>query len=160
MSILKEWFCADHGEFECSHPICPTPGCESREVIREIRTAPGFKSDVTKRTDAGLRRTAQMYGQSNFRSAKEGESSKADNRANEMIWGLEAGAKVIGRPLTAAHVPTTYNFKDESGAPRQWTDRGALINLANEAGLTQRVLPIPAETISHMGDKDNARKIK
>lgn len=156
MPIIHEWFCAQHGEFEGSHPICPHLGCDSAEVVKEHRTPPKLKSDTTKRTDAGLKRTAEMYGQSNFKSAREGESSKANSRADGMLWGDQA-AQFIGKPLTQAHQEVAYTFKDKEGKAQQWVDRGGMRTVASEVGITQRVLPA-AEVTIHEKDSKAARK--
>lgn len=129
--MIKEWFCADHGVFEGSHPICPAMGCASSEVVREIRTAPAIKSDTTKRTDAGIRDLAQSYGQSDFKSAKDGESSKAASQADGVLWGSKA-QEFIGRPLTQAHTPQKFLVKDGKGAQREWVDRGGIVTASNE----------------------------
>lgn len=150
-SVIKEWFCGEHGSFEGSHPICPNLGCESREVIREFRTAPAFKSDGTKRTDAGLRKTVDDYRLGDLKSARPGESSKAHSRADGLLWGDDA-QKFIGKPLTAAHVPAAFDVKDESGHKSRWVDPGGMRMVANEMGITQSVLP-KAEITGHLKDK-------
>ncbi len=33
MAVLKQWTCAKHGVFTCSHPICSAQGCASSHVI-------------------------------------------------------------------------------------------------------------------------------
>ena len=99
--MLNDFECKKHGIFEGSHPICPAMGCDSSAVKRVFVKAPAVKSDMTKRTDAGMRKSAEMYGQSDWKSAKEGESAKANNRSNEVKWGAEAAA-FLGGDLSAA----------------------------------------------------------
>lgn len=155
--IIKEFFCADHGEFEGSHAICPHMGCDSHDVIREIRTAPKLRSASTSRTDADVRLTAQMYGQSDFKTAtREGDSSKAHNQSAGVLWGAE-GEKLIGKPLTQAHVPQSFDVKTKDGVKR-WTDHGGMRTAANEIGITQKVLP-NAEMRVPASDKEARRKI-
>jgi hypothetical protein len=157
--IIKEWFCGEHGAFEGSHAICPVIGCESAEVVREIRTAPGFKSDITKRTDAGLRKTAEGLGLSNLRSAKVGESAKPRAAGTELLWG-DAGAKMLGKSLTEAHQPAAFDIKTPEGQQAKWVDRGGMVELAN-AGITQRVLPVAAErTVSANDQKLRAQVVE
>lgn len=128
MSVIKEWFCGEHGPFDASHAICPHIGCESAEVVREFRTAPGFKSDGTKRTDAGLQRTMESFGYTDLKSAKVGESAKPNNRSNELLWGDEA-AKMLGKPIAQATAPVTFD------TPKgKWTDRGGIFPVAQEIG--------------------------
>jgi hypothetical protein len=94
--IIFDFKCPRHGVFEGSHAICPQMGCDSEGVEKIFVKAPSFRSDTTKRTDAGLRKSAEMYNQSNWKTAKAGELSKANNRADELLWG-DAGAAMVGR---------------------------------------------------------------
>lgn len=149
MAVWHDWFCAEHGDFEGSHPICPNYGCESKEVIRVYKKAPGFKSDMTKRTDAGLRGIADSYHLSDLKSGKEGDVTKPRLQGEQVLWGKEA-QDFVRTPLTQAHVPQTFNVADpKTGAKKEWTDQGGMRNMA-AIGLTERVLPVPAETISEM----------
>lgn len=140
MSVIKEWFCGEHGDFEASHPICPVIGCASKEVVREFRTAPKLRSATTTRTDAGLRRTAESYN-IDLRSAKEGESSKANTRANGLIWGLENAGKALGAhdPSALLHRPATYEIRDkDTGEVRKWADKyGGMQHAAELVGNTK-----------------------
>ena len=116
--MLNDYECPRHGEFEASHPICPAWGCDSEGVKKVFKKAPAVKSDLTKRTDAGLRKSAEMYNQSDWKTARPGESAKANNRAAELMWGEEAVNRL--GPAVAVHgpagtaVPGTPN---ESWAP-------------------------------------------
>lgn len=98
--MLNDYECAKHGIFECSHPICPTPGCASANV-KKVFTKVNTKSEMTSRTDAGMRRSAEMYNQSDWKTAHEGESSKANNRAAELKWGDDAASFLGGNLETA-----------------------------------------------------------
>jgi hypothetical protein len=153
MAVLKEWACIIHGPFESTHAICPGEGCDSSAVVREFRSAPAFKSDYTKRTDAGIRRSADMYRINNFRSAKEGEAAyggdKAKAMGTEIIWGtgpqfqkMMAGA---GQPLTV---------HDRGGAAHTLTENNAMREAAREAGITRRKLAQAGEVT---GDKDTTK---
>ena len=159
MGIIHEWFCAEHGEFEGTHPICPALGCRSQEVIKEIRTPRATSTGLAKRTDASLRRTAEMYGQSNFKSAKEGESSKANSQASQVLWGDE-GAKMIGKPLTQAFAPAQFNITDQSTGKRAvWTDYGGVPTVANDSQLLNKVTPKAVETIVAGNEKELKRQL-
>jgi hypothetical protein len=35
MGVVRQWMCARHGIFECTHPICPAFGCDSEAVAPE-----------------------------------------------------------------------------------------------------------------------------
>jgi hypothetical protein len=61
MGVMKEWYCAGHGEFEAEEPVCPS-GCKGSFITREFRSAPGYKSVKTKFTDQGMRTIANDYG--------------------------------------------------------------------------------------------------
>lgn len=157
--ILKEWFCSEHGDFEGTHAVCPAMGCESAEVIRVFRTAPAFKSDTTKRTDAGLRKTAEGLGLSNLHSAKEGEHARPRGQGDELLWGDKA-SNFIGRPLTEAHQAQSFDIKTPEGQQGRWVDRGGIVELAN-AGITKNVLPVAAErTVSANDSKLRAQVVE
>lgn len=158
--IIKEWFCSEHGDFEGSHAICPALGCESAEVIRVFHTAPGMKSDNTKRFDDGVRRSAELYQQSDYRSAKAGESSKANNQAASVLWGSNAQDFLAkgGRDITTAHQPASYNITDKEGKKSTWTDHGGMRTVANEVGITKNRLPA-AERIIPTNDQEMRKKI-
>jgi hypothetical protein len=94
--ILNDYKCPRHGQFEGSHPICPHFGCDSSDVQKIFVKAPGTKSDYTKRFDEGMKKSAEMYRQSDWKTAsREGDSSKANNRATELLWGNDA-ARMLG----------------------------------------------------------------
>lgn len=95
--MLNDYKCPRHGLFEASHPICGAMGCDSEGVEKVFLKAPGTKSDYTKRFDAGIKKSAAAYGQTNFLSAREGEVAKANNRASELKWGNDA-ASFLGQP--------------------------------------------------------------
>lgn len=94
--MLNDYKCAKHGVFEASHPICGAMGCDSSAVEKVFMKAPGFKSDLTKRTDDGFRKSAAAYGQSDWKTSRPGEVAKANNRAHELKWGDEA-ATFLGK---------------------------------------------------------------
>lgn len=73
MSIIKEYRCAAHGEFEATEPQCPQ-GCSTRFVKQEIRTAPAYHNGRTKRVDQELDALASTYGMTNIRSDKDSGS--------------------------------------------------------------------------------------
>lgn len=61
--VIKEWHCNACGlDFEGGLQICERCGATDDYVIRAFRTAPGFKSDVTKATDNSLQRFCETYG--------------------------------------------------------------------------------------------------
>lgn len=72
MGVLKEFVCIVHGEFESSHPICPNYGCDSKGVSQEFRTPVRIGTQFRKAFDAGIRKSSEMMGGKNFRTAKAG----------------------------------------------------------------------------------------
>lgn len=153
MAIIHEWKCAVHGPFEGSHPICPEFGCDSESVVKEIRTPRGFKSDATKRTDAGVKRTAEVYRQSDIRSAHEGESSKAGNRSAELLWG-DRGRDIL---QSAMSQPSSHTYRDAKG--RDHVVHSGMRMAAEEAGITKRPLPV-AEVTQHQSDQQMRAQLK
>lgn len=139
--VIKEWRCKDHGDFEGSHPICPGMGCRSQSVERVFLTPPGFKSDALKRHEAGIKQLAQDYGQSDFRSARSGETSKARSVGDRLLWGDE-GAKAIGMSsfgdITAR---TSQPFTVQRPDGRSETVPHGMQQAARDVGIT--ALPVP-----------------
>jgi len=161
--MIREFACLEHGPFEGSHAICPAYGCDSRAVSQEFRTAPKIGSALTRRTDAGLRKSAEMYGINNWKSgAREGDMSFAGHADKalgmEVLWGNEVQKK-MGRSFTElsglAQKPLVVPKRDGSGVLR--LDRNnAMREAATEAGITRRRLPKAAE-VSGAPDTPKAR---
>lgn len=61
MTIIREWKCAGHGDFENEDGRCPQ-GCPPRFVVQEFRTAPAIHDGTTAYTDATLRGLADSVG--------------------------------------------------------------------------------------------------
>ena len=59
MAVIKEYKCLAHGDFDSVNGVCPH-GCTT--VVRAFRTAPGGRSEKTKKTDATLSRLAEKFG--------------------------------------------------------------------------------------------------
>ena len=159
--ILKEWACLEHGPFEGSHAICPALGCDSRAVTQEFRTPVGIRSGLTSRTDAGIRKSSDMYKISNFRSARDGEASYGGDRSKELgmevLWGNDVQKK-MGRSFaemsSAAQAPLVVKKRDGSGHVR--LDRNnAMREAATELGITRRRMPMAAEV---SGAKDTSKE--
>src|SRR5260221_11932751 len=89
MGVIKEFECKKHGHFESSHPICPNFGCRSADVQRVFLTPVGLKSDFVHRHEQGIKKLAESYGQSDFRSARAGEASKKRAVGQELLWGSD-----------------------------------------------------------------------
>src|ERR1700704_1285016 len=88
---VKEYECEVHGAFECTHPICPAFNCDSKKVKQVFITPPNIGSGQLKLFDKGIRKSAEMYGISNFRSAREGEAAYGGEAAlrsgQALLWG-------------------------------------------------------------------------
>lgn len=164
MAVLKEWRCAEHGDFESTHPLCPNFGCESVNVERVFLTPVGTRSDSTKRFDAGIRKSAEMMGISNFKSAKAGDTSFA-GRAQEnevlgtkVLWGDEVAKPVAQGGLgqgfaqltAAAQAPFVATRAD--GSQVSLTSNNAMAEAATELGITSRPVPKAAEVRVASGD--------
>lgn len=100
--MLNDYSCPRHGVFEGSHPICPAMGCNSEGVSKVFLKAPGIRSDYTRRFDEGMKRNAEVYKQTDWKSAEEGENAKANNRADELLWGERANAMLGGNAVQLA----------------------------------------------------------
>jgi hypothetical protein len=154
--VIKEFSCLEHGEFEGSHPICPAYGCASKSVKQEFRTAPKIRHGLTSRTDAGIRKSSDMYQISNFRSARDGEASYGGDKGKalgmEVLWGNDIQRK-MGRNFaelsSAAQQPLVVPKRDGSGNLRL-DKNNAMREAATELGITRRRLPHAAEV---SGDK-------
>jgi hypothetical protein len=156
MAPIKEWRCAQHGDFDGSHPICPSMGCASEHVERVFRTPVGISKGNYKRFDAGLRRTADVMGIRNFRTAHEGEAGYAGRAAEadapigqKLLWGPQEVQKVMGvslaNQLQAAQQPLSVPNRDPGTDPYLTVNNGMRAS-ATTLGITRQVLP-PAEII-------------
>lgn len=104
--VIREYRCAEHGEFECSDPICPAPGCRSQDVTREFRTAPAVRSRMVTQHDTGIRDLSERMGGADFRSAQqEGDTAYGGHLAGGMKWGQDA-EKFLGHTLTEKTIQT------------------------------------------------------
>jgi hypothetical protein len=149
--MIKEWACLEHGAFEASHAICPAFGCDSAHVTQEFRTPVGIKSAWTKRSDAGLRKSSDMYGISNFRSARPGEAAYGGDKARELgqevLWGNDIQRKMghsFSELTSLAAKPLVVNKRDGSGQVRLERNN-AMREAATELGITRRRVPHAAE---------------
>src|SRR5437016_7570872 len=151
MGVIREFECEAHGYFESTHPICWALGCDSAHVKRVFLTAPSVGSPELKRFHEGLKRSADLMGITNFRSAREGESSFG-NSGKGLLWGDEI-KKVLGVDLgqlsAAAAQPLTVIHRDGT---KEAVDKSPMRELAAE-GMTRAVLPKPAELIRSKADK-------
>jgi hypothetical protein len=89
MSVMKEYVCAAHGEFEARTPKCPR-GCSSRFVRQEFRTAPAARSGRTKLLDKEMRNLATDYRLPDIRVTEPGMSVMDNLRKNPSFapsWG-------------------------------------------------------------------------
>lgn len=161
MAIIREWACLEHGPFECSVAICPAFGCDSRCVSQEFRTAPAIRHGNTSRTDAGLRKSSDMYRINNFRSARDGEASYGGDKGKEVglevLWGDQCQKK-LGRSFAEltgiAQQPLVVAKRDGSGMLRLDKNNG-MRQAATELGITRRHIPQAGEV---SGDKATAKE--
>jgi hypothetical protein len=155
MAIIREWKCARHGDFEGSHPLCPEMGCDSARVERAFRTPVAIGQGKYARFDAGLRKSADMMGIDNWKTARPGETGFAGRApiGARVLWGDEV-AKEMGAPLAeqmaVAARPLSVAGKDPATDPYLTVNNGMRAT-ANELGITKAVRP-PAETTIHRSD--------
>jgi len=156
---VKEWECAEHGCFERSHPICPAMGCESENVKQVFLTPPMIASGKLKRFDAGIRKSADMMGINNFRSARPGEAAyggdEAKKRGLEMLWGDDV-KRILGVDMgtlsAAAQQPLTVGNQT-------LTRNNGMREAATELGITRRTIPRAGEVTAHGSEaKISAKK--
>ena len=156
MAIMKEWRCAAHGTFEGTHPICPAMGCESADVQRVFLTPVSISKGQYRQHEAGLRRSADVMGITDWKTAREGETGfhgrSVDSAiGSKVLWGDEVG-KTMGRPMMeqvqAAQQPLAL---DRPGDPFVTVNSG-MRAAANTVGITQRRLP-QAEITGSLHDR-------
>lgn len=144
--ILKEWRCDKHGSFESSHAICPAMGCRSEKVEREFLTPPHIGTQFVKRHEQGIKKLADAYGQTDFKTAREGESSKARSTpvGQELLWGNDVQKKLgVGMDALTAATAVPFSVARKDGT-RETVPHGMRL-AATDLGLTQRVLPPAGE---------------
>jgi len=144
MAVVKEWECAIHGVFASTHPICNGLGCDSSYVKQVFITPPNIGSASTKRFDAGIRKSSDMYKINNFKSAREGEVSfggRDTASGLQVLWGDDVkrtfGTDTMG---LAAASPDTLG-----------TNNG-MKQAAETLGITSRTLPPAGETTAHRSE--------
>jgi hypothetical protein len=140
---LFDWKCPRHGVFESSHPICPEMGCNHKGVEKIFLKAPGFKSDMTKRTDAGFEQTASKLNMTDM-SNRNGNSVKQNaSTATSTHWGTEN----IGGMQSMRTMAATAG---ESG----------LATAARSTGFDKRKLPPATITSAASDGSDRAKVVK
>ena len=151
---MKEWQCPAHGYFEGTHPICPELGCEA-DCVQVFLTPPLIGDENLKRFQAGIKRSVDMMGLGNLRTARAGEAAYG-NAGNGMLWGddVKKFLKVdMAQLVQSAGTPLTVTMKD---GHTETIDKSVMRELG-AAGITKRVLPRPAETTAHVTDKQVKR---
>lgn len=126
-------------------------GCESEGVEREYLTAPGFKSDTTKLTDAGFRRTAEVYGLSDMNN-KDGQAVANGQNTSQAIWGADTLPN-YNSMLEQAKTPITVNGKTD-------TNQGMKAAAAATGNFGGHVVPPAGEITVHKGDRRGVKALK
>lgn len=159
MAVMKEWRCKAHGDFPGTHPICPSMGCQSKNVERVFLTPPRIGNAQHKRFDAGMRNTADRMGITNWNDAREGETSFSGRGApgTEVLWGSDI-QKVTGKPMqemvNQAQAPLSVQRSD--GTVDTLTDNNALRQVARESGITMNRIPTAERTV-HKADQKSMK---
>lgn len=161
MAVMKEWRCAQHGDFPGTHPICPTLGCQSKKVEQVFLTPVRIGNTNHQRFDRGMRDSADRMNIGNFRDARPGESSFAGRGAElgtEVLWGNDV-KKHMGMSFdqlsNQAAAPFTVNRAD--GSTQTLTENNALKQVAEESGITMNRIP-KAEVTVHKHDSKSYAK--
>jgi hypothetical protein len=148
MAVIKEFRCFDHGEFEASHAICPHPGCDSKAVFREFRTAPTIGSRMVRQHHEGLKRSSDMYKIANFRSARAGEAAHGGQTDTQgrVLWGDES-RKVLGKSFAELTqiAQRPFSMRSRAGNELTLTRNNGMADVATEAGITSRRIAKPGE---------------
>jgi hypothetical protein len=155
MAVIKEWSCAKHGEFEGSHAICPFQPCDSAEVMQEFRTAPKIRSQMVSRHEQGLKRSAEIYGLSDFRTCREGEVSKPPHESEygtNLMWGAESREKL--GPQFSPVLPDGGQRAQLGGLGNN--GMAAAAEAVGITGLTAKALPPSFDTTYAKGDTAGA----
>jgi hypothetical protein len=156
MSVLKEWRCPAHGEFEGSHPICPQQPCLSEGVAQEFRTPPKIGTQMVRRHSLGLQRTADLYGLSDLRTVREGEISKPvyhSPSGAEMLWGDQVRQK-LGAPFPLL-VDAAQRPVGDLKTNRGMADAATIAGITNVTG---SALPPSFGTVYAAGDARSAAR--
>lgn len=151
MSVWKEWECAAHGCFEGTHPICPVIGCESGAVKQVFLTPPMISDGYLRRFDRGIKKSVDMMKLGNLRSARAGEAAYG-NSGNGMLWGNDI-QKVLGVDMGALTAAAAVPLKVTHADGHTEQIEKSVMREMGAAGITQRVLPQPAELTGHVQDK-------
>lgn len=159
MSVLKEWKCAKHSVFESSHPICPAFGCDSSKVERAFITPVGIKSEFVSRHEKGIKRLAAAYGQSDFKTARAGESSVKHPVGQQVLWGNDI-QKHLGMDMNALTAAAARPFVVEKADGSKETVPQGMRLAATDLGLTQRVLPPAGELTVSKHEPKMTSKLK
>ena len=141
-------------------------GCLSENVTREFRTPVSLSKGQYNRFDRGLRKTADMMGVSNWKTARPGESSFAGRGVDaplgtEVLWGNEVAKHPAmgGRSFAAltAEAARPLDTSQLSLSPEKAAvDPFVRVNsgmraAATTLGVTRKSLP-PAEITAVKGE--------
>jgi len=153
--VLKEWSCFEHGPFDGTHAICPAYGCDSAHVTQEFRTPVAIGSEFRKRHEAGMRKSAEMYQISDFKSAKAGDASFAGRSdpslGSRVLWGDEC-KRVIGHSFSELTQVAQKPFLGRGGEVIMTRNNG-MSDAATSAGTTRKPLPEPGERSQARGSR-------
>lgn len=119
-------------------------GCRSEKVERVFLTPVGIKSEFVSRHEAGVKKLADAYGQTNFKTAKAGEASIKHPVGQKLLWGAEVKKELgmdMGQLTAQTAQPFTVTKQDGS---RETVPHGMRL-AATELGITRNVLPPAGE---------------
>jgi len=142
MATLKEFCCAAHGPFESYTPSCPH-GCPERYVKREIRTAPGLKSQGTKRADWAINALAEDYGYTDI--------NNSPSRGDSVAQFAMKNAKVKDRPewQPVKHADPGFSRDSTIAVPRVNAAEFGVQPVSEAAQMLKGLSRRPIPTILH-----------
>jgi hypothetical protein len=156
--IIKEFRCKKHGNFESSHEICPSLGCDSSKVERVFLTPVGIKSEFVSRHEKGIKKLAQAYGQSDFKTARAGEASIKHPVGQELLWGANV-QKTLGMDINALVARTAQPFVvEKADGSREVVPHG--MRLAADLGIQNSVVPPAGELTVSKHEPKMQHKLK
>ena len=84
MSVLKDYYCENHGIFEAWEPKCPMKHCSGELSVVFLKPV-GTKSAKTKHTDKTVKQLAMDYGMTDIKTTREGEHQSGYFKRNNQL---------------------------------------------------------------------------
>lgn len=131
-------------------------GCRSASVERVFITPVGIKSNFVTRHEQGIKKLADAYGQTDFKTARAGEASIKHPVGQELLWGTDVKKK-LGMDMGQLTAQTARPFTVTRNDGKSETVPHGMRLAATDLGITQRVLP-PAGELTVSRHEPNMKK--